>query len=106
MQKKGPDLACCPLADMLQVLVWLTPGATVDEAGARVRQPSYLNFDIALEGPPPANHMEVSCDTPHAPIAAKQCMCPTCMLSRVSRLAESCSKGRERTCMQASTWHH
>ena len=44
-------------ADLLQITIWLTPAGTVDEGG--VKQPAYLNFDIALLGPPAANQMEV-----------------------------------------------
>ena len=36
-------------ADMLQLLVWVTPAGTVDDGG--VEQPAYLNFDIAPHGP-------------------------------------------------------
>ena len=44
-------------ADLLQITIWLTPAGTVDEGG--VQQPAYLNFDIALLGPPAGNQMEV-----------------------------------------------
>ena len=43
---------------MMQLLVWVTPAGTVDDGG--VEQPAYLNFDIALLGPPFGNQMEVS----------------------------------------------
>lgn len=42
----------CPhvVADLLSVVVYLTPAGTRDEGG--VIQPAYLNFDAALLGPP------------------------------------------------------
>jgi len=43
---------------MLQMLVWVTPAGTVDDGG--VAQPAYLNFDVALLGPPSGNQMQVS----------------------------------------------
>lgn len=45
---------CC--ADLLQVVVWVTPAGTVDEGGKP--QPAYLNFDVALLGPPAGNEMQ------------------------------------------------
>ena len=45
-------------ADLMQVLIWLTPAGTVDDGGKE--QPAYLNFDVSLLGPPSGNHMEVS----------------------------------------------
>ncbi len=45
-------------ADLLQVLVWLTPAGTVDDGGKE--QPAYLNFDVALLGPPAGNDMQVT----------------------------------------------
>ena len=44
-------------ADLMQVLIWLTPAGTVDDGGKE--QPAYLNFDVSLLGPPSGNHMEV-----------------------------------------------
>ena len=44
-------------ADLMQVLIWLTPAGTVDDGGKE--QPTYLNFDVSLLGPPSGNHMEV-----------------------------------------------
>ena len=44
-------------AGLLQITIWLTPAGTVDEGG--VEQPAYLNFDVALLGPPAGNQMEV-----------------------------------------------
>jgi hypothetical protein len=46
-------------AELLKVLVWLTPAAIVDEGGQRQMQPAYLNFDISIEGPPCGNRMQV-----------------------------------------------
>lgn len=46
-------------ADLMQVLIWLTPAGTVDDGGKE--QPAYLNFDVSLLGPPSGNHMEVGC---------------------------------------------
>ena len=46
-------------ADLMQVLIWLTPAGTVDDGGKE--QPAYLNFDVSLLGPPSGNHMEVCC---------------------------------------------
>ena len=43
-------------ADLLQVLVWLTPAGTVDDGGKE--QPAYLNFDVVLLGPPAGNDMQ------------------------------------------------
>ena len=43
----------------MQVVIWLTPAGTVDDGG--LEQPAYLNFDVALLGPPSGNQMEVSC---------------------------------------------
>ena len=43
---------------MLQLVMWVTPAGTMDEGG--IQQPAYLNFDIALLGPPAGNRMEVS----------------------------------------------
>ena len=60
-----------PGADMLQLLVWVTPAGTVDEGG--VEQPAYLNFDIALLGPPSGNQMEVS--HPCSPRLNPNCLC-------------------------------
>ena len=36
--------------------MWLTPAGTVDEGGKE--QPAYLNFDVALLGPPAGNDMQ------------------------------------------------
>ena len=47
----------CKCADLLQVVIWLTPAGTVDDGGKI--QPAYLNFDVALLGPPSGNKMEV-----------------------------------------------
>ncbi len=44
-------------ADLLQITIWLAPAGTVDNGG--VEQPAYLNFDMALLGPPAGNQMEV-----------------------------------------------
>ena len=43
-------------ADLLQVVIWLTPAGTVDEGG--LTQPAYLNFDTALLGPPTGHEMQ------------------------------------------------
>lgn len=37
--------------------MWLTPAGTVDEGGKE--QPAYLNFDVALLGPPSGSEMQV-----------------------------------------------
>ncbi len=37
--------------------MWVTPAGTVDEGGKE--QPAYLNFDVALMGPPANNEMQV-----------------------------------------------
>lgn len=44
-------------ADLLQVVVWLTPAGTLDDGG--VKQPAYLNFEVSLLGPPAGNEMKV-----------------------------------------------
>ncbi len=44
-------------AELLELIVWLTPAGTEDEGG--VKQPAYLNFDTALLGPPHGNQMQV-----------------------------------------------
>ncbi len=44
-------------AELLQVVMWLTPAGTVDEGGKE--QPAYLNFDVALLGPPAGSEMQV-----------------------------------------------
>ncbi len=44
-------------ADLLQLTMWLTPAGTLDAGG--LEQPAYLNFDVALLGPPAGNQMEV-----------------------------------------------
>lgn len=44
-------------AELLEVIVWLTPAGTTDEGG--VEQPAYLNFDTGLLGPPHGNKMQV-----------------------------------------------
>ncbi len=51
-------------ADLLSVIVYLTPAGTRDEGG--VPQPAYLNFDAALLGPP-AHSLKVGCQTPSTP---------------------------------------
>ncbi len=51
-------------ADLLQITIWLTPAGTVDNGG--VEQPAYLNFDVALLGPPSGNQMEVRVPLPCA----------------------------------------
>ena len=45
------------VADLLQVVVWLTPAGTLDDGG--VKQPAYLNFEVSLLGPPAGNEMKV-----------------------------------------------
>ncbi|EIE23708.1 hypothetical protein COCSUDRAFT_47405 [Coccomyxa subellipsoidea C-169] len=42
--------------ELLQVIVWVTPAGTVDEGGKE--QPAYLNFDVALLGPPAGSEMQ------------------------------------------------
>jgi hypothetical protein len=44
-------------ADMLEIVIFLTPAGTRDEGG--VLQPAYLNFDAMVLGPP-ASDMTVS----------------------------------------------
>ncbi len=44
------------VADLVSVVVYLTPAGTRDEGG--VIQPAYLNFDATLLGPP-ANGLKV-----------------------------------------------
>ena len=44
-------------ADLLQVVVWVTPAGTLDDGG--LMQPPYLNFDAALLGPPAGHEMQV-----------------------------------------------
>ena len=44
-------------ADLLQVVIWVTPAGTLDEGG--LVQPPYLNFDAALLGPPASHEMQV-----------------------------------------------
>lgn len=70
------DVACSGCADLLQVIIWLTPAGTQDEGG--VEQPAYLNFDVVLMSPPAGSEMQVKGDVkiiccmhcsgvPHAP---------------------------------------
>jgi len=49
---------CVLGADLLQMVIWLTPAGTVDNGG--MKQPAYLNFELSLLGPPAANEMQVS----------------------------------------------
>lgn len=55
LHREGLGNAVEITTDLLQVLVWLTPAGTVDEGGKE--QPAYLNFDVALLGPPAGNNM-------------------------------------------------
>ena len=55
--RMSADSVICLRADLLQITVWLTEAGTVDEGGKT--QPAYLNFDVALLGPPAGNQMEV-----------------------------------------------
>ena len=45
-------------ADLLQVVIWVTPAGTLDNGG--LVQPAYLNFDAALLGPPASLEMQAS----------------------------------------------
>jgi len=47
---------CLSAADLVQVVVWVTPAGTLDEGG--LEQPAYLNFDVALLGPPANSEMQ------------------------------------------------
>lgn len=44
-------------AELLEVIVWLTPAGTEDEGG--FKQPAYLNYETGLLGPPHGNEMQV-----------------------------------------------
>ena len=55
-------------ADLLQVVIWVTPAGTMDDGG--LVQPAYLNFDAALLGPPASHEMQAS---PHY-IALLHCL--------------------------------
>ena len=44
-------------ADLLQMVIWLTPAGTMDDGG--LKQPAYLNFELSLLGPPSGNEMRV-----------------------------------------------
>ena len=65
-------------ADLLQITIWLTPAGTVDNGG--LEQPAYLNFDVALLGPPAGNQMEVRVPPPQS--IKRTCLCYPLVLSR------------------------
>ena len=55
---------CIVGADLLQMVIWLTPAGTMDDGG--LKQPAYLNFELSLLGPPAGNEMKVGLLTgPH-----------------------------------------
>lgn len=65
-------------ADLLQMVIWLTPAGTMDEGG--LKQPAYLNFELSLLGPPASNEMKVRLlASPCAPPLSCTERCPSRM---------------------------
>jgi hypothetical protein len=78
-------------ADLLQIIVWVTPAGTVDEGGKE--QPAYLNFDVALLGPPTNNEMQVCAFSPllSSPLSLHPLSFPVpCKLPAVRPAAQRC----------------
>ena len=89
-------------AELLKVLVWLTPAAIVDEGGQRQTQPAYLNFDISIEGPPSGNRMQVGYDS--LCVFERSSLLHSCCLLHILHLQYPCTCKRIHLHAPRASW--